>query len=133
MKKGNFVSADALAVQEGISLNSLKLLTYKPTNYNYLRFKNIDGKLFIRTDFNAPFRDELDTLRQKALIIAHTENNLCKQLSLLSLGTIKKEALQKYFYRYRFKQIEKALNIIELLKKYINQNSIFEESELTYE
>ena len=133
MKEGHFISAEALSIQEGINLNTLKSLAYKPTEFNYLRFKERNGKLFVRTDFQAPLKEELDELRLKALIIAHNENNLCQELEKLSHGKLKKASLQKYFYRYNFKQMGKAISIIQLLKKYINQNSFFDESELNYE
>ncbi len=133
MSDSDFISIESVAAIEGKNVEDLKRLIYRKTDYNYLRFKIVNGKLFMRADYEAPLKEDLDRLRQKALIIAKTENNLCSELSKLSKNKIKKETLQKYFYRYRFKQIAKAIRIIDLLKKYISQNSLINESDLKYD
>lgn len=110
-----------------------KCIYHKSTKFNYLRYKMKNKKLYVCNNFNAPLKDQLLELKNKALIISKNEQNLCKQLHLLSNKKIKESTIQKYFYRSRFKQIEKAIKVINLLKKYINENSLFPESDLNYD
>jgi len=65
------------------------------------------------------------------LILARNENNLCKELS--KIGNIKKSTLDKYFYRFTFKQIKKAKEVMSLLEMYIKQNSLIPLEELKYD
>lgn len=133
MAELEYITIEQFAEFEGLEESSIKKYINKPTKFNYLRFKKINGRLYVCCDFYAPFKNELAELKDKALIIAKNENNLCKELSLLSNGSIKQGTLQKYFYRFRFKQIEKAIEVMNLLKEFISKNSLFEESELTYD
>jgi len=100
-------------------------------NRNDERFKTIDNKLHVIENYRYPFADELNDLREKALVISHSENNLCRELSIL--GNINKETIRKYFYRFTFKQIKPVKELISLLTTYINQNSLFPTEELCYE
>jgi hypothetical protein len=130
--KPKYLPVEDVAVINEIDVNSVKSLYSKKTVFgNEERFKMIDGKLFVLENYKYPFADELNDLRQKALILAHNENNLCKQLSKLS--GIKKTTLDKYFYRFTFKQIKRAKEIIALLTLYINQNSLIPIEDLTYD
>lgn len=95
------------------------------------RFKLQDGKLLVIDNYRYPFAQEVESLRNKALIIARTETHLCKELEKISDFSFYQ--LNKYFYRFTFKQIKLAKQIIQLLKKYIKQNSLFPEEELSYE
>lgn len=95
------------------------------------RFKMIDGKLYVIENYKYPLADELDTLRHKALIIAHKESTLCMELS--RMGNIKYQTIRKYLYRFTFKQMELAKKIISLLTIYIETNSLFPVEELRYE
>jgi hypothetical protein len=130
--KPKYLPVEDVAVINEIDVNSLKSLYSKNTVFgNEERFKMIDGKLYVLENYKYPFADELNDLRQKALILAYNENNLCKQLSKLS--GIKKTTLDKYFYRFTFKQIKQAKEIIALLTLYINQNSLIPIEDLTYD
>ena len=129
----NYIPLEQYALLEEIDEKKIKNCMYQSSRFNYLRFKKKNNKIYVCSNFTAPLKDELFELNNKALIIAKTENNLCKQLYILSNKKIKETAIQKYFYRSRFKRIEKAMEIISLLKKYISQNSLFNESELSYE
>jgi hypothetical protein len=130
--KPKYLPVEDVAVINEIDVNSLKSLYSKNTVFgNEERFKMIDGKLYVLENYKYPFADEINDLRQKALILAYNENNLCKQLSKLS--GIKKTTLDKYFYRFTFKQIKQAKKIIALLTLYINQNSLIPIEDLTYD
>lgn len=128
-----YIPLEQSALLEEIDEKKIKNCMYQSSRFNYLRFRKKNNKIYVCSNFTAPLKDKLFELKIKALIIAKTENNLCKQLYILSDKKIKETAIQKYFYRSRFKRIEKAMEIISLLKKYISQNSLFNESELTYE
>jgi len=95
------------------------------------RFKIIDNKVCVLENYRYPYADEVNELRQKALIIARSENALCKEIS--KMCDIKQDTLYKYFFRFTFKQIKVAKQIIVLLNEYINQNSLFPADELCYE
>lgn len=95
------------------------------------RFKEIDGKLFVAENYKYPLADELEELRQKALIVAHNENALC--LELAKIGNLKYQTIRRYLYRFTFKHIEVAKRIINLLIQYIERNSLFPVDELRYE
>ena len=83
--KPNYLPVEDVATINEIDVNSLKSLYSKNTVFgNEERFKMIDGKLYVLENYKYPFADELNELRQKALILAYNENNLCKQLSKLS-------------------------------------------------
>jgi len=115
-----------------IDINSLRsLFTRNNTFGNTERFKMIDNKLYVAVNYKYPYADRVDDLRQKALIIAKTENNLCKEISKMS--GIKKTTLDKYFYRFTFKQIRQAKEIIKYLSLYIRRNSLIPEEELNYD
>lgn len=129
----DYIPLEQSALLEEIDEKKIKNCMYQTSRFNYLRFKKKNNKIYVCSNFTAPLKNELFELKNKALIIAKTENNLCKQLYILSNKKIKETAIQKYFYRSRFKRIEKAMEIISLLKKYISQNSLFNESELNYE
>jgi hypothetical protein len=127
-----YLPVEDVAVINDIDVNTLKSYYSKKGIYgNDERFKKIDGKLYVIENYKYPFADIVDNLRQKALILAHTENNLNKQLSTLS--GIKKTTLDKYFYRFTFKQIRQAKQMIALLTQYINQNSLIPIEDLTYD
>lgn len=128
-----YIPLEQYANLEEIDKNKIKKCMYATSNFNYLRFRKQNNKILVCNNFNAPFKDTLFELKNKALIIAKTENNLCKELGILSNNTIKESSIQKYFYRSRFKRIEKALEIITLLKNYIKKNSLFPESDLNYD
>lgn len=129
----DYIPLEQYAKLEEIDKNKLKKCMYTTSHFNYLRFRKQDNKILVCNNFNAPFKDILFELKNKALIIAKTENNLCRELSILSNNVIKEAAIQKYFYRSRFKRIEKALEVIALLKMYIKKNSLFPESDLNYD
>jgi DNA uptake protein ComE-like DNA-binding protein len=130
--KPNYLPVEDVAILNDIDINSLKSLYSKTNVYgNDERFKKIDGKLYVLENYKYPFADELNDLRQKALILAKNENNLCKELA--KLGSYKKSTLQKYFYRFTFKQIKTAKEVMELLKTYINQNSLIPLEDLNYD
>ncbi len=127
-----YLPVEDVATLNEIDVNSLKSLYSKNNVFgNKERFKMIDGKLFVLENYKYPFADELNDLRNKALILAYNENNLCKELAKLS--NIKKTTLDKYFYRFTFKQIKQAKEIIALLTLYINRNSLIPMEDLTYD
>ncbi len=127
----NFLPVETVAYLNDVDKYSIKYLAKKPVYGNDKRFKIIDGKVFVLENYKYPLKDELIELYQKALIIAHNEHNLCSELSKIS--DINKHSLLKYFQRFTFKQIKQAEMIIELLKKYIKQNSLIPLGELNYE
>jgi hypothetical protein len=128
-----YIPIDQYAALLEIDEVKIKKCMYVPTSFNYLRFKIKDNKLYVCDNFNAPLKNELFELKLKALIISKKERALCKELYLLSDKKLKVSTLEKYFYRSSFKSIKKAISIIKLLKKYIAKNSLFSESELSYE
>jgi len=122
---------DVAAINE-IDVNSLRSLYTKNNVFgNEERFKMIDGKLHVLENYKYPYAQTVNELRQKALILAHTENNLSKEIAKIS--GIKKTTLDKYFYRFTFKQIKQAKEIIKYLTLYITQNSILPLEELNYD
>lgn len=129
----DYIPIAQYAKLEEIDENKIKKCIHQPTKFNYLRYRMKEKKLYVCNNFHAPLKDQLLELKNKALILAKNEQNLCKELHLLSGEKIKISTIQKYFYRSRFKQIEKAIQIITLLKKYINENSLFPESDLNYD
>lgn len=127
-----YLPVEDVATINEINVNSLKSLYSKKTVFgNDIRFKKINGKLYALSNYKYPLAQELDDLRQKALIVARTEYNLCKELSKMS--NIKVSTLHKYFYRFTFKQVKQAKTIIELLKEYINKTSLIPIEDLRYE
>ncbi|MCK5111074.1 MAG: hypothetical protein KAQ94_06090 [Arcobacteraceae bacterium] len=123
-----------LPIQAVATINEvepIKIMSIYYKNKDDERFKIIDGKVFVVENYKYPFADELNELREKALVISHNENKLCHELSLL--GNTNKDTLRKYFYRFTFKQVKQAKELIALLTLYINQNSLFPTEELNYE
>ena len=130
MNKNIFLPISKVAELNNINKNHLKSLSYKEYEGNDFRFKKIGGVLYVLENYKYPYAQELDTLRQKALIIAHTEYSLCVELSKIS--DLKVATLQKYFYRFTFKRAGQAKKVIQLLKTYIKKNSLFSEELLEY-
>lgn len=128
-----YIPLEQYAKLEEVDEQKIKNCMYQSSNFNYLRFKKKNNRIYVCNDFHAPLKNELHELKNKALIIAKNECNLCKELVKLSGNKIKKTAIEKYFYRARFKSIAKAMQIINLLKKYIKENSLFPESDLNYD
>lgn len=126
-----FLPIQTVADLNEIDVNYLKTMYHKDVYGNSKRFKVIDGKLHAVENIKYPLKEELDSLRLKALIIAHNENALASELS--KLCDMKKETITKYFQRYTFKQISPAEKLIQALKTYISRNSIFPQEELSYE
>ena len=129
----DYIPIEQYAQLEEIDEIKIKRCIHQTSKFNYLRYRMKGKKLYVCNNFHAPLKDQLLELKNKALILAKNEQNLCKELHLLSGEKIKISTIQKYFYRSRFKQIEKAIQIITLLKKYINENSLFPESDLNYD
>lgn len=129
----DYIPIEQYAKLEEVDENKIKKCIHQATKFNYLRYRMKNKKLYVCNNFHAPLKDQLLELKNKALIIAKNEQNLCKELHLLSDSKIQMSSIQKYFYRSRFKQIEKAIQIITLLKKYIKKNSLFPESDLNYD
>lgn len=126
-----YLPIEVIAEYEDTSIENIKSLSRNNTFGNDIRFKKIDNKLYVLENHKAPLANELNELREKALIIAKTENNLCYELSLIS--NLKQNTIQQYFYRFTFKRIERAMMMINLLKNYINQNSLFPVEDLQYD
>ncbi len=124
-----FLPVQIVADINEVDANNIKLIYHK--NKDDERFKIVDGKLHVMENYRYPFAEQLDELRQKALIVSHNENNLCVELSKMT--GIKKTTLNKYFYRFTFKQIKQAKLLINALKTYIHQNSLFPVEELNYD
>ena len=121
--------ADVAEIHE-MDKNDIASLRYNSTYGNEKRFKIEDGRLLVHVNFKAMFQEDLQNLFYKALIISKTQSNLAKEIALKS--GIKKTTLEKYFIRFNFKQIQKASLIMEYIKKYINNNSLFPIDELNY-
>jgi len=126
---GEFLPVETVAELNEVEPINILNIYYK--NKSDERFKIIDNKLCVVSNYSYPFADELNEWREKALIIASNENNLCRELSCMC--DINPKTLQKYFYRFTFKQIKTAKKIIKLLKQYTKQNSLFPVEELIYE
>jgi hypothetical protein len=124
-----FLPIETVALIHEVEPIDIKNIYYK--NKSDERFKVVDGNLFVVENYKYPLADELDNLRQKAMIIANNEARLCKELSKIS--DIEYVTLRQYFYRFTFKHIETAKKVIEALTLYINQNSLFPIEELNYE
>lgn len=125
---------DFLPVETVAELNEVEpinILNIYYKNKNDERFKIIDNKLCVISNYAYPFANELNEWREKALIIASNENTLCRDLAQMS--GINAKTLQKYFYRFTFKQVKTAKKIIALLKVYTKQNSLFPVEELSYD
>lgn len=123
-----FLPVNTVATLNDVEPIAIMYIYYK--NKNDERFKIIDGKLFVVENYKYPLADELDTIRQKALIVAGCEYKLCKELA--AMGNINHNTIRKYLYRFTFKHIELAKKIITLLITYIERNSLFPMEELCY-
>ncbi len=129
MIKPTYLPVEDVAILNEVDLKLIMWIYYKnPANE---RFKIINNKIYALENYQYPYADEVDELRRKALIIAKTEAHLCTELA--KLGEIKKTRLLQYFYRFTFKQIKQAKEVISLLEKYINQNSLIPIEELVYD
>ena len=118
-----FVTLEALAYQDDVKLSSLRTYSHKDIPANIYRFKTVNGKLLISTDYKAPLKSEVERLYHEALTISKTEVQLIRDL--VKISDIKKDTLYHYFHRFTFAHVELAQNIINLLKKYIKNNSLF--------
>jgi hypothetical protein len=127
--KQKYLPIDTVSILNEVEPIEIMNLYYK--NKEDERFKVIDGNVFVIENYKYPLADELNKLREKALIIASNENRLCKELSEMS--GIDYDTLRKYFYRFTFKQMSKAKQVLNLLKLYVKNNSLFTEEELTYD
>lgn len=126
----DYIPIEQMAELDEVKLSSLKTLRYKNTKGNDIRFKDIDGKIYIHQDYKAMYRREVEDLYYKAIIVAGNENKLATDLS--KMLNKKKDTLQRYFIRFTFKQVEVASEIAAALKTYITQNSLFQMG-LSYE
>lgn len=120
----DYIPIEQMAELDEVKLSSLKTLRYKNTKGNDIRFKNIDGKIYIHQDYKAMYRREVEDLYYKAIIVAGNENKLATDLS--KMLNKKKDTVQRYFIRFTFKQVEVASEIAAALKTYITQNSLFQ-------
>lgn len=119
-----FLPLEVVADYHGIDKASLKSLFYKNYKGKNIKFKLLDnGELLVNLDYKYPLAQKLDELRQIALETAKNEHNLSCELSLITGKKI--DTIQRYFFRFTFKQVEKAEEMIIALEKYINNNSLF--------
>lgn len=121
----DYIPIDTYIAITGHSRKNILQSINKPTDYNWMRFKKVDNQIYVHHDFYAPLKNKLHELLEESTILAHNEFRLCRELSILSKGQYKEKTLRRYFQRYSFKQIQKALNIINLLETYIQKNSLF--------
>ena len=129
MSEPLFIPVEDAATINDVDLTSLKSLYSK--NKKDERFKLIAGKLYVIENYKYPYADQLDDLRQKALIIAHNENNLSREIA--KILKIKESTVSKYLYRFTFKQVKLAKQYIKALEEYISQNSLLPMEELSYD
>ncbi len=125
-----FISLEACANLNEVEKKDIKFLINNNTYGNEKRFKEIDGKIYVHQNYRAIYKEELEKLFYKALIIARTQTNLAREISKIS--DLKQHTLERYFIRFTFKQIAKAEKIIHYIKNYVTQNSLFGLEELTY-
>lgn len=130
-KLDNFLPIEDVASIHEMDKNEIASLRHNSTYGNDKRFKIVDGKLLVHINFKAMLQEDLQNLYYKALIISKNPSNLSKQLSITT--GIKKTTLEKYFVRFNFKQIKKASFIMEHMKNYINNNSLFAIDDLVYD
>lgn len=162
----SLIPVSAAAELNEISLESLKRIIYRKTYGNELRFKFVEGVLYVNENYKYPYAQEMEETLQKAIIVSKNENRLCLNISLLSYELsqkeirdklqdlsfhktnpnplkandlrlhyeyIKKDTLNKYFYRFTFKRIKRALCVLEYIKLYVKRNSIFDLEDLNYD
>ena len=118
----NYLSLDDASIKYEIPKKNIYTLQYNKARANSIRFKKINGKIFVHENFQALLADEIRDLYYEAVFIAGSMSNLSKEISKLS--GIKPPTLERYFIRFTFTQYEKAKKILNCLKKYIASNPI---------
>jgi hypothetical protein len=126
----NYIPAKQYCELHECNLATLKTLRYKNISGNEIRFQVIGGELYVHENFKALYKEEVEDLFYKALIIAKNENALAKEIATILKK--KKGTVLKYLTRFTFKHNDKAHEIVEALEQYIQKNSLFPQEMLEY-
>lgn len=117
------LSAKEVYLDNGLSPKSANALFSKRQKLNLYRFEKIDGKLYLKTDdYRSPFRDEISRLTYDALCIVGSYYALYKRIE--DKVGIPAKNIKSLYRTFSFKNPEKALLIIEALRK-IKSESLF--------
>lgn len=120
-----FLPVDVVASYYEVQKSSLiSIYHHKEYKGRDLKFKKDEqGKLLVNMDYKYPLASKVEKLREQALETAKTEYNLSKEIAKLTGKKV--DTIQRYFYRFTFKNTQTADEIINALETYISRNSLF--------
>ena len=116
----NYLSLEDASIKFEIPIKNIYTLQYNTAKSNSIRFKRINGKVFVHENFQALVAQELQDLYYEAVDLAGSMSSLAKVISKET--GIKVGTLERYFIRFTFTQYEKASIVLNSMKRYISQN-----------
>lgn len=93
------------------------------------RFICEDGEWFVSLEYARPLASEAEKLYYDALVTAKNDMVLSSALAQYCEGKVETNFSRIYqsIHRFTFKHFEPTAELIQLLKKYVNENSLFGE------
>lgn len=107
------------------NLQNLSYLDRKHDRHD--RFLILEHALFVKQNYLCPHFDEVADWYYKALECASNESELAGYVAKRTGKN--KAAIYFYFRRFRFKNPDFAREVVEILKKFIKENSLFADVE----